>query len=74
MVRPLKTQKCMSGYRELENYIWAIICAKFGFSTRFPDEVDYMDSAVLLAEKRDLLITHDHEWRYPQCKRFLRQK
>lgn len=68
MIRPLKTQKCMSGYRELEDSIRAVICMKFNIPIMLPDEVYYMDSAVLLAEKRDLLITHDHEWQFPQCK------
>lgn len=66
MVRPLKMM--MPIYREMEAGIWAVICNRFGLDHTLDSEIDRADARVLLAEKRDLLINHEHVWELPQCK------
>lgn len=65
MVRPLKIN--IPEFRTIEDQIWTSIAAKFTLPFTIPDDVCIEDARVLLMEKRDILIHHEHEWRFPQC-------
>jgi uncharacterized protein len=68
MIRPIKTLPEMNYYREIESGIWAVIAYKYNIPIDLPEEVDIYDARVLLAEKRDLMVTNGHVWEFPQCK------
>lgn len=68
MIRPLKMNRLMTPYRDIETGIWYSVCSKFGINPDLPAEVDKADAQVLLAEKRDLMNCNDHVWEFPQCK------
>ena len=53
MIRPLKL--AMPAYREVEDRMMTVICARFGISHRCPDEVKNADSRILLDERAALM-------------------
>lgn len=60
MVRPLKHS--MPAYKTAELKLWACICEKFGMPIDMHPQVKAADNRALMTERRDLMITSDHEW------------
>jgi uncharacterized protein len=65
VVRPLKQD--LVGFDGIESSIWAAIATRFALPVELPREVLVEDARVLLMEKRDLLVPHEHAWEFPQC-------
>lgn len=65
MVRPLK--KSLPQFDEIESNIWRVVATKFDLPFLMPERVCLEDARVLLAEKKSLLVDHEHKWEFPQC-------
>lgn len=53
--RPIKRDKSMELYRELEHNIWEVIACKYNLPIKMPDDVKRADDLALVAEARVLL-------------------
>lgn len=60
MVRPLKYQ--IPQFREIEENLWRVIAEKFGLPEVIPSDVKTVDDAVLMTERRDILIASSIPW------------
>ena len=60
VVRPLK--RCLGDYREIEQRVELALAEQFDLRYPWPDSVRRADDAVLMAERRDLLIDAPDLW------------
>lgn len=61
ITRPVKLDRRLEGYCEIEDIVSTAIATKFNLQYPFPDEVKYWDHRILANEKRDLFDIH-HDW------------
>lgn len=67
MVRPLKQDEDFAHeYRIAEARLMRVICDRFGLAMKQPESVTEADTAVLLAEKRDIMAPAPAEWNEEQ--------
>lgn len=62
MVRPLKMDDAMRGYRAAERRIQGAICERFGLPPKMPDSVKRADNVMLATEARYLMAAHPQDW------------
>ena len=60
MPRPIKNT--LTGYRELEGNLDAVIRRKFGLPDKMSDMVTWVDNAMLATERRDLMSSSAEPW------------
>jgi len=62
--RPVKRYSTMGTlYRQIEERVMLVICAKFGLGEMMPDSVHTADDVILMTEKRDLMPNCPAKWR-----------
>jgi hypothetical protein len=57
IVRPVKRQPFMFGYRDLEERLLLVIAERFGLSGHVPDVILYADNAMLVTEMSQIMQT-----------------
>lgn len=63
ITRPVK--RFLTGYKEIQDELWACIAHRFGLEFDLPDSVKAADNAVLLAEGAQILKPHPADWQVP---------
>lgn len=58
--RPLKP--FLPGYKEIETRVWSAIAAAFGLAEELPESVKLADTAILLAERDQVMGTPPADW------------